>query len=96
MSGSMVLIYQMHTKKNIQKLIFIAAGSHTQLIRIFNKEMLEYEKKLSFANKKRLLLLFVPLIGPLLLGGMGGVVVCPLASHLYGPGFKPRLGQDHM
>ena len=46
-------------KKNIQKLIFIAAGSHTQLIRIFNKEMLEYEKKLSFANKKRLLLLFV-------------------------------------
>ena len=28
--------------------------------------------------------------------GMGGVVVCPLASHLYGPGFKPRLGQDHM
>ena len=54
------------TQKNIQKLIFIAAGSHTQLIRIFNKEMLEYEKKLSFANKKRLLLLFVPLIGPLL------------------------------
>ena len=46
MSGSMVLIYPMNTKKNIQKLIFIAAGSHTQLIRIFNKEMLEYEKKI--------------------------------------------------
>ena len=38
----------------------------TQLIGIFNKEILAYEKKLSFANKKRLLLLFVLLIGPFL------------------------------
>ena len=30
------------------------------------------------------------------MGGMGGIVVCLLASHLYGPGFKPRLGQEHM
>ena len=25
---------------------------------------------------------------------MGGVAVRALAFHLYGPGFKPRLGQD--
>ena len=30
------------------------------------------------------------------MGGMGGVVVRALAFHLYGPGFKPRLGLDHM